>query len=123
MSRQGDALRTGLIVIRAITLSLSVGLAHVLTLLGLAIVLQIRERMLQLLQRNELRAYARDGDAPEACRHSQRSLLGRVLVPRVFAFANPITYGIDRFSTDGKKAIGARAIPAALRIRLRNNLL
>ena len=37
MSRQVDALRTGLVVIRAITLSLSVGFAHVLTLLGLAI--------------------------------------------------------------------------------------
>jgi hypothetical protein len=43
-------------------------------------------------------------------------------VPRGSGFPDPIAYGIDDSGTEGKLPIGAWAISAALRIRLRNNL-
>ena len=45
-----------------------------------------------------------------------------LLVPRRCGFADPIAYGIDDYGTEGRMAIGAGAIPAALRIRLGDNL-
>jgi hypothetical protein len=43
-------------------------------------------------------------------------------VPRGSGFPDPIAYGIDDSGTEGKLPIGAWAISAALRVRLRNNL-
>jgi hypothetical protein len=45
-----------------------------------------------------------------------------LLVSRGCGCAHPIVYGIDDSGTEGKLAIGVWAIPAALRIRLGNNL-
>lgn len=44
------------------------------------------------------------------------------LVPRGCEFANPLAYGINDCGTEGKMAVGARAIPVVLRMRFTNNL-
>ena len=44
------------------------------------------------------------------------------LVPRGCEFADPLAYGSNDSGTEGKMAVGARAIPVALLMGFTNNL-